>query len=51
MYPGGTGDQVPGKLFAQGSGQNSWRGIDGKTSVVYERIGKGIKFFAKVEVR
>jgi hypothetical protein len=48
-YPGGIKGQGPGKLFVQGAGQNSWRGIDGKSSVVYEREGKGIKFFAKVQ--
>lgn len=34
------------QLFQQGIGQNSWRGLQGKTSVVYERVGKSIKFFA-----
>jgi Glycosyl hydrolases family 43 len=33
-------------LFEQGQGQNSWRGADGKTSPVTERVGKGIKFLA-----
>jgi hypothetical protein len=47
LHPGGIG-QGAGKLFAQGAGQNSWRGLDAKTSVVYEREGRGIKFFAKV---
>jgi hypothetical protein len=47
-YPGDSKGQTP-RLFAQGAGQNSWRGIDGKTSVVYEREGRGIKFSAKVE--
>ena len=32
------------KLFQRGGGQFSWRGLDGKTSIVYERIGKGVKF-------
>ena len=32
----GTKDQVAGKLFVQGAGQNSWRGMDSKNSVVYE---------------
>jgi hypothetical protein len=49
MYPGGVRGHDPGKLFVQGTGQNSWRGMDGKTSVIYEREGKGIKFFATVE--
>lgn len=35
-------------LLQQGAGQNSWRGLNGRTSVVYERIGKGLKFFATV---
>jgi hypothetical protein len=48
-YTGGIKGNAPGKLFIQGSGQNSWRGMDGKTSVVYEKEGKGIKFFARVE--
>ena len=47
-FPGGIGHQKVGKLFAQGMGQNSWRGLQGKTSVVYERVGKAIKFFATV---
>jgi hypothetical protein len=47
--PGVSKEHGPGKLFVQGSGQNSWRGIDGKASVVYERVGKGIKFMATVE--
>ena len=34
------------KLFQRGAGQNSWRGLTGKTSVVYERIGKSVKFEA-----
>jgi hypothetical protein len=42
-------EQAPGKLLMQGSGQNSWRGIDGRTTVVYERAGKSVKFFATVE--
>jgi hypothetical protein len=47
LHPEGVG-QGAGKLFVQGAGQNSWRGSEGKTSVVYEREGKGVKFFAKV---
>jgi len=35
-------------LLVQGQGQNSWRGTDGKTSPVYERVGKGVKFFATI---
>lgn len=34
------------RLFQQGEGQNSWRGLAGKTSPVYERVGKSVKFFA-----
>jgi hypothetical protein len=48
-HPSGLGGQAPGKLFVQGVGQNSWRGIYGNTSVIYEREGKGVKFFARVE--
>jgi hypothetical protein len=48
-YPGVSKSQTPLRLFVQGAGQNSWRGIDGKISVVYEREGKGVKFLAKVE--
>ena len=33
------------KLLQRGGGQNSWRGLNGKTSIVYERIGKSVKFF------
>jgi hypothetical protein len=49
IFAGGIGGKAPGKLFVQGAGQNSWRGIDGKTSPIYERPGKGVKFFATVE--
>jgi len=49
VYSDGINDRSPGKLFVQGAGQNSWRGLDGKTSVVYEREGKALKFWAKVE--
>jgi hypothetical protein len=48
LYARGIGGQDSGKLFVQEAGQNSWRGLDGKTSAVYEREGKGVKFFAKV---
>lgn len=41
-----TGRDSSVKLYQRGAGQNSWRGLSGKTSVVYERIGKGVKFFA-----
>ncbi|KAK5124275.1 hypothetical protein LTR85_001978 [Meristemomyces frigidus] len=34
------------KLFQRGAGQNSWRGLKGKTSPIYERIGKSVKLFA-----
>lgn len=48
-YPGGlNGGSPPGPLLQQGAGQNSFRGLDGKTSAVYERVGKGLKFFATV---
>ncbi|CAJ2500892.1 Uu.00g037450.m01.CDS01 [Anthostomella pinea] len=33
-------------LYQRGAGQNSWRGLQGKTSVVYERVGKSVKMFA-----
>jgi hypothetical protein len=49
MYSTGAKNQIPGKLLVQGAGQNSWRGLNGKTSVVYERPGKAVKFFAKVD--
>jgi hypothetical protein len=48
-FTSGIGGQAPGKLFLQGSGQNSWRGIDGKASPIYEKGGKAIKFHARVE--
>lgn len=32
-------------LYQRGAGQNSWRGLQGKTGPVYERVGKGVKFF------
>jgi len=35
-------------LLQQGAGQNSWRGLAGKTSPVTVREGKGIKFFADI---
>ncbi|KEQ66123.1 Arabinanase/levansucrase/invertase [Aureobasidium melanogenum CBS 110374] len=34
------------RLFQQGQGQYSWRGLQGKNSPVYERQGKSVKFFA-----
>lgn len=34
------------RLFQQGYGQYSLRGLQGKTSPVYERVGKSVKFFA-----
>jgi hypothetical protein len=34
------------KLFQQGNGQYSWRGLQGKNAPVYERLGKSVKFFA-----
>ncbi|KAF2663808.1 Arabinanase/levansucrase/invertase [Microthyrium microscopicum] len=37
------------KLLVQGAGQNSWRGDNGKGSPVYEREGKSIKFFARID--
>ncbi|KAK3068824.1 hypothetical protein LTR53_013304 [Teratosphaeriaceae sp. CCFEE 6253] len=33
------------KLYQRGSGQNSWRGLQGKTSIVYERLGRSVKMF------
>ncbi|KAE9371196.1 glycoside hydrolase family 43 protein [Stipitochalara longipes BDJ] len=35
-------------LFEQGAGQTSPRGLDGKTSVVVRREGRGIKFYSIV---
>lgn len=35
-------------LLQQGSGQNSLRGLDGKTSPVYVRSGRGLKSFATI---
>lgn len=32
-------------LYQLGSGQNSWRGRQGKTSPVYQRVDKSVKFF------
>lgn len=34
------------KLYQQGVGQNSWRGLSGRTSPVYQRIGQSVKLFA-----
>lgn len=42
-------EMVPGEdkvLYQRGAGQNSWRGSQVSTSPVYERTGRGIKFFA-----
>jgi hypothetical protein len=36
-------------LLEQGAGQNSARGIDGKTSPVVPRTGKGMKFYSIVQ--
>ena len=36
-------------LLQQGGGQNSWRGLSGNKSPIYERVGKGVKFFATIE--
>ncbi|EMD00452.1 hypothetical protein BAUCODRAFT_152944 [Baudoinia panamericana UAMH 10762] len=33
------------RLFQQGVGQNSWRGLQGTISPIYERLGKSVKFF------
>ncbi|KAK4550273.1 hypothetical protein LTR36_003240 [Oleoguttula mirabilis] len=41
-----VGEQSGFKLLQRGAGQNSLRGLKGKTSPVYERIGKSVKFFA-----
>ena len=43
----GNGTDI--ELLQQGQGQNSWRGLNGQTSIVYSREGKGLKFFAVVE--
>lgn len=43
---GASSDQV---LLQQGVGQYSWRGSAGKSSPIYERVGKGVKFFAIIE--
>ena len=42
-YDGAADDYV---LYAQGGGQYSLRGAQGKTAPVYQRVGKGVKFFA-----
>ncbi|KAH0282459.1 Arabinanase/levansucrase/invertase, partial [Aureobasidium sp. EXF-3399] len=34
------------KLYQQGQGQYSWRGLQGRNPPVYERQGKSVKFFA-----
>ncbi|USW54292.1 Putative glycoside hydrolase, family 43 [Septoria linicola] len=33
-------------LYQRGAGQNSWRGLEGTTSILYKRAGKGVKFFS-----
>ncbi|KAK4574517.1 hypothetical protein LTR86_001358 [Recurvomyces mirabilis] len=33
------------RLYQRGAGQNSWRGLQGKTSPVYERVGRSVKLF------
>lgn len=33
-------------LYQRGAAQNSWRGLKGDRSPVYERKGKSVKFFA-----
>lgn len=45
-----NGSETPaGQLaFQQAGGQNSFRGLDGTTSPIQERSGKGIKFFTTV---
>lgn len=35
-------------LLQQGQGQNSLRGANGRASPVYEREGKGLKFFVSM---
>ena len=35
-------------LLQQGAGQNSWRGLDGRKSVIYQRPAKAVKFFTVV---
>jgi hypothetical protein len=44
-----AGNNAQFRLFQRGAGQNSWRGANGKTSVVYERVGRSLKFFATYE--
>ena len=41
-----TGNDRSRVLYQRGAGQNSWRGLAGRTSIVYERLGKSVKFFA-----
>lgn len=36
-------------LYQRGAAQNSWRGLKGNTSPVYERQGKGVKFFVNYD--
>lgn len=40
-----TGGDSTYLLYQRGSGQNSWRGLQGKTSPVYQRVGRSVKFF------
>lgn len=43
-YP--TSAQSSQVLLQRGAGQNSWRGKAGRTSILYKRVGKSVKFFA-----
>lgn len=44
-----TGPRSTQRLYQRGAGQNSWRGLQGKTSILYERIGRNVKFFTTYE--
>lgn len=41
-----TAENSTFKLFQQGGGQYSWRGLQGNTAPVYERVGKSVKMLA-----
>jgi len=43
-YP--TSAQCSEVLLQRGVGQNSWRGLAGRNSILYKRVGKSLKFFA-----
>ena len=44
-----TGTDSDRLLLQQGVGQNSWRGLAGQKSPIYERQGKGVKFSVRIE--